>query len=700
VIMPNEAKKVIMTKNLNTIASSVEKLYNEGKFNKLSELFIENCIPPQELVIYYKRKNAVFSNQAFWQSDLPLLHLEKVLESDLKVSLLNSYFSKDSFCNYKISNQILQIDSKEFIRFMKFSKAFNKPSFLNSLNELKKEFPELSKLTEELSIIRQKQDQLNDETLKDNSWILQFPLIEVIIAFSISHHLFRHQSNVSGNKAFLTEVEVALIEEMSRVINLFLTNSKKSNVSFETNSEFQEYFKNKIKTLDTDKSLLSLFEQFQKMIDRKSVQGIIDLYCCGYADFTDVEKPTLKTNQSYSDFAFNNKKSQPEEFFIGNMSFTQSVETMQQNRISGQDEIKYFKYYGIPTEITFGNKTIDLHKAFKLIKHFAVFKGPLEPSNPTPNHFKAIFGGNESITLFDYTKLIKDISTFFKWDESECINIIEFLSTDLNAEQSGKNWLANPFIISQGKVLWLGTFLLDRRWENILLNKIKSEWSLRKNVTSISKNLELNTIDLFKRAGFKAFGISDFISNSGEKGEIDVLAYRDGCLIIAEVKSGNRSDSFSHARYSEIIRLEGGAAEQLDKITLYVKEEWENIKKQNGIETPKDVNKINFFPMIITDHFEGDLELYKGKYFKTSLLELDVIISNAKEKLLKSYYQLHCLANMNNDELNKKGVRINYDLWNKKSSMSAKALLNNIQTNAVWNEISEIWNLNGFECNL
>lgn len=693
-----------MTTTLNKISASIEELLKLKKFEEIFNVFTENNLSPEELIVFYKRykkiqpsKNLLFLTKEYWHSNLPFLHLQKVIESDLKVTFFNSYFLNDDFCNDNLNKHIFEINKAEFIRFIKFTRAFHKPNFWGSLNNLKYEFTELQNLVHELTVINRKIDKVCADSKNNDDILLKFSLMEIVTGFTILHHSFKHQDNVSGNKGFQTEIEMTLIEELGRIIYTFFNlNKKECTIPFTTNSELHTHFISKINSIGRDLKTSFLFERINEMIDTKALGGKIDWYCCGYAELKIQENESfiLETNHSYSDFVFNNKKSTPEEFYIGDVSINSSIKALINNtRASGEDEIKYFEYYGIPTKIEFENRTIDLRKVFKLLKHFSVYKSPSEPSNVVPENFRIVFGGNEAISLFDYTSLINNISIFFEWEKVECEVIMRFLSTNFDIEYKEANWLANPFIISEGKVLWLGTFLRDRRWENIVLNKIKSEKALEPYVKVISKNLELNTINLFKKAGFKAFGIDRFKTTTGRRGDIDVLAYKNGCLIIAEVKSGSRSDGFAHARFSEIVRLEGSAAEQLAKIEEYVKDDWENIKKEFGIESRKPFEKIKVYPMIITDYFEGDLELYKDKYSKVSLLELDVIINNSKERLLKAYYQMQLFSNFNNPNFNTKPIKLNYDLWNGKKNISVESVIDKIDTNAVWKEIGTIWNL-------
>jgi len=684
-----------MTPILDSISNEAKRFIKPEEFDSLLFLFQEKQVPSSELIIFYKRNKNFFDSQKFWVSKLPLLHLSEILEGDLKVNFLNSYSSKDAFCNHTLNEELLKLNSSEFIRFSKFNYTFNTPAFWSSFQKLQYEFPQLQNIIKEFSIIRQNLDYLKNETDKENHLILGFSFIEVISAFAMTYEFVKQQSNVIGHKAFQTEIEMALVEETNRIIPLFQKYKKGSvAIPFNTNEELQNYIKSKTGTPVPDENLSVLLESIKKMVSLKGLEGKIDLYCCGYADILNIDKAPykIKTNRAYSEFVFNNRKTQPEEFYLMDVTLETDLETAKLNRVSGENEIKHFNFYGIPTEIEVNGKKIDFAKVFKLVKHFSVYKGPRELSNEVPEKFKKLFGGNEIVSLFDYNQFVTDVSEYFQWEKQECEEIINFFATNPNEENANKIWINNPFIIEDNKILWLGTFLRDRRWENIFLNKIKKELpsSLSK---QISKNLEIKVMELFKGAGFKAFGIPFFKSSSGKSGDIDVLGYFHGNIIIGEVKSGGRSDAFHKARYSEIIKHEGIAIEQLDKIQEYVMENWDKIKEEYNIDGNKSAKDLTFFPLIITDYFEGDLELYKNKYYKTSLLELDVIIKNNKEKLLKNYYMLQFYSNSNNPDFNPKKIKIDYDIWNGKKTLSIDFVFKKIASNAVWKEIGKIWKL-------
>lgn len=719
----HEAKQLAMTTILNFFSPQIGKFIEQKQFNELHTLFYQQSIPVRELIIFYKRYSKVLSNVSYWQSQLPLLHIEFIIKSDIKVNWITSYLKRGDNCNSEINSKLLEIDFSEFIRFLKYTKAFEITSFFSSLNELKNAFPALEKHTKEFAVVKRKLSLLRTEASKDEVLLLQFPLHFVLSAFSLYYHWYKQQSVNANNKADQTKIEYAIVEEVDRIIQLFFehkrqnlqfscfSNNKESQLHFDKYCEPHHILGKKTPHFQSQE-LQFLYKQFTNMISRKSLKGLIDMYCCGYSDFTNSENEpyNLKTNTSFMAFEFNNKKSQPEELYLSNIAFDKTLDVVKNERVDTSSEERYFKYYGIPLEINFNEETIDMLKACRLLKHMSVYKGPPErtfmgtqyvTNNFAPVTFRELFGNNESISLFEYSTFIENISKYFSWSMEECKRLVTLLATNLDEEQKQGEWISNPIIICQGKILWIGNLLKDRNWGTILLNKIKSEKLFSRTVTMISKNVETNAIDLFKSVGFNAFGLGKISTNDGKATDVDVIAYKDGQLILAEVKSGSRSDDYNDARYYEMIRLEGTAAEQLETVEQYVKENWDKIKTENRIEDSKPIDQIQIHSLIITDYFEGDLELYKNKYSKVSLLELEVLIKNNKKKLFEMYLIYQSLSNgFNHDYNSLSNKAINYDLWDGATSLSPELLLNKIETNEVWAGIEKIWLLKPFEYNL
>jgi hypothetical protein len=249
-----------------------------------------------------------------------------------------------------------------------------------------------------------------------------------------------------------------------------------------------------------------------------------------------------------------------------------------------------------------------------------------------------------------------------------------------------------PFLKYQDNVLWLGSFLKGRRWDNVFLNKFKLDYEFKSVAKLISSNFERKIEELFSSNNFKTISSLPFKSSNGQSGDFDVLAFKDNFLIVCEAKTGVRSDEFIHAANSEAVRLEGCAADQLIKGINNINEDWTNLKSKLKISDSVRINEIKIIPLIVTDYFEGDLHLYKNSILKTSLLELEVNLQNQKQSLLEMYIMMQSPMNSFNSALNeKRETPSNWDLWNGQKSCSVENLIQNIQSNAVWKELESIW---------
>ena len=110
--------------------------------------------------------------------------------------------------------------------------------------------------------------------------------------------------------------------------------------------------------------------------------------------------------------------------------------------------------------------------------------------NEGDKQFVELFGSNESITLFDFEKLSLGIYTYFKWTEQETQSILSFLTFEITSSQLPYSWVSRPFIKYKNQIRWLGSFLKDRRWDNIFLNKFKRDNEFKWLVNTLSKNFK------------------------------------------------------------------------------------------------------------------------------------------------------------------------------------------------------------------
>jgi len=682
-------------------------------YYSIYNIFVDNRLSFIDLLVFYKvNDETILPDALFWNSQLPHYYLKQVLDSDLKISFIESYFKSNANSNDELNRHLIIICKDDYVRHFKLWRAFEKPQFWDSFKSISDSDQELARVKRELEIVIQSQKRIQLDVQKDEQFFLQFTIGDLLLGFSLYYYEFKQQPEFLNNKSWQTQIEVAVLSELDRV---FLLHKGKASMQlgFKNNSGLQEYFtKNEAphhilgkKTKETSEiKFKKIYHLIEEAIRQTMRRNNIQLYLCGFADFEGINSNNilLKTNDKYRVFQINNAKSTPEELYFSNLR----KETMYSKPPSKTDCTSInnaLHFYGFPSSVTVNGFEIVIEKVVKLLKYFSVYKGPEERwvisndkvliFNKGDEKFIELFGDNESITIFGYDKLIENISIYFDWGKVETTAIISFLTFDLDTANYPLSWVSRPFIKLNEQILWLGSFLKDRRWDNILINKIKQEDEFKSLVNKLSRNFELQIHKLFENNNFKTLSGITFRSSNGQRGDFDLLAFKDNYLFIGEAKCGSRSDDFYHAVYLETVRLEGCAAEQLDKSVFNIQEDWKTIKTK--LEIPDNVNleEVTIIPMVMTDYFEGDLQLYKEKYRKISLLELDVLFKNKKKDLLEVYILKKLTSDRNNPNIRSPSSREkNWDLWLGNNYPDIRILLKNIDNNEIWKEIEDVWN--------
>jgi hypothetical protein len=695
-----------MTDKLQLYNVQINKVLTSKDFASLLSIFSNNGFSPLELLVFYKRNKDIFKSQLFWNSQLPFFHLERIYESDLKVTFIQSYLSADNFCNHELNNHLFALAKYDFIKHIKLSQAFNHKLFYNSIKLLSVKDSELERIVKEFDIVIKAQNKITAAANEDENYFLQYSFGEVALAFSLYYYAFKQDDQVAGNKKWQTKIEMALVDELNNISSLF---KGKPNMTFEyaTNEDLQKQFQRneaphhilgkKGLILPLEPKFQFLFQLIERLIYRNSCKGGIQLYLSGFSEFQNVSlsHAPVQTNESYRTFKINDSKSMPEELYFSKLSgfsktdITSSIEVLQ--------------FYGVPEKLLVNNNEIEIKKVLQLLKHFSVFKGPPERTfinsnsdfqlmNKADNSFLELFGPNESISLFEFDNLCMGISKYFKWNDEETKAILSFLTFDITSNSKPHSWLSRPFLKFNNQVLWLGSFFKDRRWENVILNKIKRDSEFKTTVKVLATNFEKKIEELFRINSFITSSSLPFKSSNGQVGDFDVLAFKDNCIIVCEAKTGIRTNDFIHAAKIELDRLEGSAAEQLEKAIFNIKEDWTNIKAKLGIDCSVELDTIKIIPLIVTDFFEGDLYLYKSSILKTSLLELDVIMNNKKKDLLESYLSLMTYMNSFNADKKQSSTLIkNWDLWRGKKEIEVETIIDCIEQNAIWKELETVW---------
>jgi hypothetical protein len=672
--------------------AQIDAAFERRDFDSLFSLFTNVHYSSSELLIFYRRKNGssvlsklkLFNLKEFWTSQLPHFHLKSILESDRKVEFLSCYFSKNEFCNPELDKHLVMLAKDEYVKHFKLWKAFDHPNFLLSFKHLGHSDTEIGRTASEVEIVIKSQERIKSEAAEDDQVFLRHNLGEVLLAFTLYCQEFKRDELVAGNRSWQTKVEMALVDNLNHIFSIFKDQPCLA-FGFSSNENLQKQFQiNGRPSFQSSSHFQVIFDLIERLIDRRICETRIELYLCGYSDFLSILlNPTvLKTNNNYRVFNINNAKVHAEGLY-----FIQHLEVPSPTDITPENES--LKFYGFPEIVNSEDGQIEIKKALQLLKQFAILKGPPQLGDLLTDRklFAELFGPNEHISLFEFNGLLEDIAKYFSWTVDEAKTTLSFLTFDLTAPSFPYNWLFKPFLKINNQILWLGAFLKDRRWDNILMNKLKPFVKKR------PQNFELRIEQLFKSSLFETVSGVPFNSSNGPKGDFDVLAYKDNCLFVCEAKSGLRSDGFSHAAWSETVKLEGLAVGQLEKAGFNIEEDWVNIKAKLGIDGDVSFDSVKIVPLIVTDFFEGDLHVYKNGVRKISLLELDVIFKNRKKELLEFYVTRYpSIAESQNPDINENaGVISNWDLWDGKESLMVETILRNIEQNSIWKELESVW---------
>ncbi len=691
-----------MTKKLKVHKNQIDIDLDEKNYNSLCQLFSTNKFSSTEVLVFYKQNIKILEFEEFWYSKLPNSYLKEILESDIKITFLKSYLEKSQNCNHELNKQLLVVAEADYCKHFKLWRAFEHQDFLNSFKKIAQGNLRLERIVAELDLIISEQKSIDKEAEEHQKYFSEYSFGDIALGYI----LFHYSLNINDS-GVATQYEVALYEELNKQLHLC---KGKGNItfSFANNEELQKQFQRNLGIhIPPDDKFLDLYDFIESSIKRKNDTNEVELYSCGYWDFVNTiqGQAPLIGNEEFRTFRVNNMKNVPEEFyFFGANYFSVSEQksflvSEQKRRTEIQPIVEHFNFYGVSEVIKEHETSIDFEKVLLLLKCFSAFKSPTQPSilgimNQGDSLFIELFGGNESITLFDYDKLVVGVEKYFKWTAQEAKSVVEYLSFDIAGKNFPELWVYKPFMKLNNQVLWLGAFLRDRRWDNILLNRWKKEPEHKKLAQKFAKNFELKIAELFENKSFKVINNEKFTSSNGQSGDFDVLAFKDNHLFVCEAKMGNISDEFRHAAYSETVRLEGCAAEQLQKAVANIKEDWVAIKEKFGIDATVELSSIKIIPLIITNYFEGDLKLYKNLFKKISFLELDVILNNQKKKLFTKDY-LFPLQFSNNQNLNFEKLAQHpkwiWDLWEGKKEISADVIVRNIKENVVWKEFEEMW---------
>jgi hypothetical protein len=706
---------------LHSTSFNFDDRFKKRDFNSIHENFQVEHLLPKDLLKFYKNysRKKLFKQPEFWNSSLPLLHLKEILESDIKMSFYKEYFSKNEFSNPALDKQFIDYSDKEFIKYFKLFKAFRHEAFMNSLNDLaSNRYITLKIIAKEFHVIAKLTSYNSDQFERLRYNLSELPLDELLLGIALWSQKVKTDIRYMNDRNELVKVLNFAVEELSPILSKY---SEKGNpvITYVSNSDLQAAF-NTAKTPDRfipekDTHMQpttiqrKVMRSMDELLELTMIKNTLDMYCCGFADIKEIypeEDVRFITNEKYDLFSLNDRKKGPEEIYM-----LKGLNHVQFNTSKGIEpflskDLATFQFYGLNTILDLNDRKIDLLKVLELLETFSRYKGPeertlgthdgkeykvIKVSNRASNDFIDLFGPNESITVFDHAKLLVNLERFFKWTPKETNDILNFLTLDLSEKTNVKSWLFKPFIKNVDQIIWIGTLLKDRRWDNILLNRIKQTEELKNNAR-LGNGLENRLKQLFDETSFSTIFNKTFELSDGQKGEVDLIAFKDDSIILFEAKTSVRSDDYTEAVLTQSIELEGKAALQLQKCETYLSENWNTLKKELCIDENLLYSSIRIIPLIITDNFEGDHYWYKSKYRKISLLELEVIMKNNKRELLENYLIHEPIQNNLSREIDYLETVKIWDLWNGEKEFSVNILINAIDNDLVWEGYRSFWN--------
>ncbi len=183
--------------------------------------------------------------------------------------------------------------------------------------------------------------------------------------------------------------------------------------------------------------------------------------------------------------------------------------------------------------------------------------------------------------------------------------------------------------------------ILNQNKDCILINQLSDKFENRISYEFYSKGFQ--TLLMINKSGLVA--ISETSENkkfsnkiSGESGDIDTLAYKNGCLFIIEAKLAPLRVTMQDTHH-EIHNAFTKGASQLSKIIRYIEDDFNNIKNKLDIKE-QTFNEIKIFSLIISTSLETDHELicWGDKHFlKISWHELFLILQKeaCPEKIME-----------------------------------------------------------------
>lgn len=725
--------------------------YIRGKVGKLKDQGFD------ELARYLK--SAKFKNsrytEIFWISDLPVAWVHEICQLPNFIELLINYFSTSGTANPGFLHKVAQINPKLLIRIIKLKAAFEYPSHWDTFSFFKTgQNPDLKVFYKELDFIRKLKADWEAKERYYTSIVSGLDYEDILVHMVSFFEKFKRSEQTKGNQSLITSHEVSLCYVLNKMLNIKRAAANRTGEVCRnkyTVSEFKKVVQDTLPPLNTVEGIIQgkylpvESVRRKKKLTRETIRFYlslfstgyqIDKYLSGHADFVEIENlsATLRTNRTFAIHWRNDKKIWYQENLTRNKAiqrpetkeyFSKPTELYEkQNFLAIQAAIEYGNYLKLPDQIT-EYADIGFNQLFTLLKTFSNYLMPdgrkIFYTHDAPNIPKAVFRRIKPtmfsqlfecnyLVAFEEDQLLKSCTKYFGWDASKVKVLIDFLTTDLEANNNSTfNILKRPLIKIGSQYIWLSSLLRDRKWE-VLFHKrwlVDVLGSHQKQSAEIEKGIA----EQFKGAGFKAVNSYKFKDGESE-GEIDTIAFKDNTLFIIELKTTYLEEDLLRYGWYSASRFETKARNQLERAQDYIEKNFILIKSIPELGVDCELADLKVIPLIVSNIFEiDDLQIH-NEFRKISLFELSVILKNDLYNVLNS--RIEELIPDTNSDISFSGLIQSFNrlaphfknqnlqlynaeqcnLWAKKDNCSPHDLIEAIDQRKVWKGLDEMM---GFE---
>lgn len=722
---------------------------NEKKL-KTKLLTLESSIEFSEVLSFVKGEVCYMYSKKyskpylFWQSNLPIRWFENFLNEPFFEEFLFGYFSHEENSNPDFLELLANSRKKAtLIKVIKLSEAFNKPKHWNSFRIFSNSSDTQLKLFyRELTYVVEYRKYWKNKSLEYADFVRQLDYEDILIQIISYFEKFKRYSNqtIDNNKILISNRAI-LISILNKFLNIkkeFIVKNKLNNTAKYDTKTFQIITKKQLPPVKPVEAFVNpnlipkenideLKEKFRNTIEfffaMENNEYQIRKYLTGFADFEMIDglEAELKTNEKHILYRKTLERNKYDEAYLSNRikENSQILNKIKdysiwekEFKLKKASSLEYFRFLKIPTTIKdkYIKTDIDIEKALFLYQTFSALLMPqgrmvsfvedeaIVDKRKIPENFEKIFY-SDYVVSYSEQELIAKCEEYFKWSADEIKAIIDFLTTDLSTNRKFEIDISRRPIIKIGEqYIWLSSFLRDTRWE-ILLHRRIASYNLG-NSEKQSAEAEKFISELFREAGFGAVA-SHCYQYDNQKGEIDVLAFKDNTLFVLELKSTYVEEDIMKTYKYETLKFNSKASEQLLKAKNYISNVFSEIQNIEELNINCKKEDIKIVTIIVSNIYQADHLVFNQEHLKISLFELLIILKNDLynmlvdksgqlffgEKFNITINSIEQFYNRNAPTIKKENPQIykkDCNLWEDKNNCKPSDIISAIKEDKIW----------------